>query len=136
VNHPRPHAPAALTTATALTLILLGGGCSAAASSGSPVLVAHNSSNPASTAQPAADSGMAGCTALLDTRQTAAGYSKARSEFLRSRWPDLRAAGTSYADLAVKLRSARDTDGYETVWFYQRLAMACARHGWKTATGR
>ena len=27
---------------------------------------------------------------------------------------------------AVRLLTARGTDGYETVWFYQRLAAACA----------
>jgi hypothetical protein len=31
--------------------------------------------------------------------------------------------------LAVQLLTARGTDGYETVWFYQRLAAACAQHG-------
>ena len=36
-------------------------------------------------------------------------------------WPDLRTAGTAYVDLAVALHTARGTDGYETVWFYQRL---------------
>jgi hypothetical protein len=30
-------------------------------------------------------------------------------------------------DLAVRLLTARGTDGYETVWFYQRLAAACAK---------
>jgi hypothetical protein len=28
----------------------------------------------------------------------------------------------------VQLLTARGTDGYETVWFYQRLAAACAQH--------
>lgn len=118
-------------------MILLGAGCSAAASNGSPVLVAPSSSNPA-TIQPGvtADSGIAGCTGLLGARKAAPGYPKIRSEFLRSQWPDLRVAGTSYVDLAVKLRSVRNTDGYETVWFYQRLSIACARHGWKTTTNR
>ena len=75
-----------------------------------------------------ADSGVAGCTALLSGHQVAAAdYPRIRSEFAASQWPDLRAAGTSYVDLAVKLRTAR-ADGYETVSFYQRLAIACARH--------
>ena len=75
-----------------------------------------------------ADSGIAGCTALLSGHQVAAAdYPRIRSEFAASQWPDLRAAGTSYVDLAVKLRTAR-ADGYETVSFYQRLAIACARH--------
>jgi hypothetical protein len=43
-------------------------------------------------------------------------------------WPDLRNAGTAYVDLALALPHARYTDGYETVWFYQRLSAACARH--------
>jgi hypothetical protein len=75
-----------------------------------------------------ADSGIAGCTALLSGHQVAAAdYPRIRSEFAASQWPDLRAAGTSYVDLAVKLRTAR-ADGYETVSFYRRLAIACARH--------
>ena len=37
-------------------------------------------------------------------------------------------AGTAYVDLAVALLTARGTDGYETVWFYQRLSAACAKH--------
>lgn len=77
-----------------------------------------------------ADSGGAGCAALSGAHQVAAtGYPRIRSQFAGSRWPDLRAAGTSYVDLAVKLRTARNTDGYETVSFYQRLSAACARHG-------
>ena len=60
---------------------------------------------------------------------TAAGYRQVRAEFAGSRWPDLRLAGTDYADLAAALLTARGTDGYETVWFYQRLAAACAQHG-------
>jgi hypothetical protein len=75
-----------------------------------------------------ADSGVAGCTALLSGHQVAAAdYPRIRSEFAASQWPDLRVAGTSYVDLAVKLRTAR-ADGYETVSFYQRLAIACAGH--------
>ena len=46
-----------------------------------------------------------------------------------SRFPDLRTAGTAYVDLAVALLTARGTDGYQTVWFYQRLSAACAKHG-------
>jgi hypothetical protein len=34
-----------------------------------------------------------------------------------------------YADLIVALQTAR-ADGYQTVWFHQRLSLACARHGW------
>jgi hypothetical protein len=76
------------------------------------------------------DSGLAGCTSLSGTRQVpATGYPKIRAQFAGSRWPDLRTAGTAYADLAVQLRHARYTDGYQTVWFYQRLSAACAKHG-------
>jgi hypothetical protein len=48
---------------------------------------------------------------------------------LASRWLDVRADGAAYADPAIKLRTARGTDGYEAVWFYQRLSDACATHG-------
>ena len=58
----------------------------------------------------------------------AADYPKIRAEFAGSRWPDLRTAGTAYVDLAVALHTARGTDGYQTVWFYQRLSAACAKH--------
>ena len=44
------------------------------------------------------------------------------------RFADLRTAGTAYVDLAVVLLTAQGTDGYETVWFYQRLSVACAKH--------
>jgi hypothetical protein len=40
----------------------------------------------------------------------------------------VRTAGTAYVDLAVALHTARGTDGYETVWFYQRLSADCAKH--------
>jgi hypothetical protein len=36
----------------------------------------------------------------------------------------------AYVDLIAALQTAR-ADGYETVWFHQRLSLACARHGWK-----
>jgi hypothetical protein len=60
---------------------------------------------------------------------TGANYPHIRARFADSRWPDLRSAGTDYVDLAMTLRTARTTDGCETVWFYQRLSVACARHG-------
>ena len=83
-----------------------------------------------------ADGGVAGCTALLSRHQVAAAdYPRIRSEFAASQWPDLRSAGTSYVDLAVKLRTAR-ADGYETVSFYQRLSVACARHEPNVAADR
>lgn len=83
-----------------------------------------------------ADSGAAGCAALLSGHQVAAAdYPRIRSEFAASQWPDLRVAGTSYIDLAVKLRTAR-ADGYETVSFYQRLTIACARHDQNVTAGK
>jgi hypothetical protein len=76
------------------------------------------------------DSGLAACAYPLSTQHvSAAGYLKIRAEFAGSRWPDLRTAGTAYADLATALLTARGTDGYQTVWFYQRLSAACAEHG-------
>src|SRR5580693_2539984 len=72
---------------------------------------------------------LAACAHPLSTHDiTAAGYRQIRTQFAGSRWPDLRTAGTGYADLAVQLLTARGTDGYQTVWFYQRLSAACARH--------
>jgi len=76
------------------------------------------------------DSGLVACAYPLSTQDvSAADYRKIRAEFAGSRWPDLRAAGTAYVDLAVQLLTARGTDGYQTVWFYQRLSAACAEHG-------
>ena len=76
------------------------------------------------------DRGLAACAYPLSMRDVpAAEYPKIRADFAGSHWPDLRTAGTAYVDLAVALLTARGTDGYETVWFYQRLSAACARHG-------
>ena len=76
------------------------------------------------------DSGLVACAYPLSTQDvSAADYRKIRAEFASSRWPDLRTAGTAYVDLAVQLLTARGTDGYQTVWFYQRLSAACAEHG-------
>jgi hypothetical protein len=75
------------------------------------------------------DSGLVACTYPLSTQNVpATDYPKIRAEFAGSRWPDLRNAGTAYVDLAVALLTARGTDGYQTVWFYQRLSAACAKH--------
>ena len=75
------------------------------------------------------DSGLLACTYPLSTHDVpAADYRKIRAQFAGSRWPDLRTAGTAYADLAIQLRNARYTDGYQTVWFYQRLSAACKKH--------
>ena len=77
-----------------------------------------------------ADSGLAGCTSLSSPHHVTVGdYPKIRAQFAGSRWPDLRTAGTAFIDLAIQLRHARGTDGYQAVWFYQRLSAACARHG-------
>jgi hypothetical protein len=77
-----------------------------------------------------ADSGLAGCTSLSNPHHvTADDYPKIRAQFAGSRWPDLRTAGTAFTDLAIQLRHARGTDGYQAVWFYQRLSGACAKHG-------
>jgi len=76
------------------------------------------------------DSGLADCTAVSGTRQVAAAnYPRIRAEFADSRWPDLRAAGTSYIDLVIKLRRPQYTDGYETVSYCQRPSVAYAKHG-------
>jgi hypothetical protein len=94
------------------------------------VLSCAHPSAPADSARPGApaDSGLAGCTSLSATRHVAvADYPKIRAQFAGSRWQDLRIAGTAYVDLAEQLRTARGTDGYQTVWFYQRLSAACAK---------
>jgi hypothetical protein len=76
------------------------------------------------------DSGLVACAYPLSTKDVpATDYPKIRAEFAGSRWPDLRNAGTAYVDLATALLTARGTDGYQTVWFYQRLSAACAKHG-------
>jgi hypothetical protein len=83
----------------------------------------------AAHSDPPHDSGLIACTYPLATQDVpATDYPKIRAEFAGSRWPDLRTAGTAYVDLAVALRTARGTDGYQTVWFYQRLSAACAKH--------
>lgn len=75
------------------------------------------------------DSGLVACAYPLSTHDVpVADYQKIRAQFAGSRWPDLRNAGTAYADLALRLPHARYTTGYQTVWFYQRLATACATH--------
>jgi hypothetical protein len=75
------------------------------------------------------DNGLVGCAYPLSTQDVpATDYPKIRAQFAGSRWPDLRNAGTAYVDLAMQLPTARYTDGYQTVWFYQRLSAACARH--------
>jgi hypothetical protein len=76
------------------------------------------------------DSGLAGCLTLSTPHRGAAlDYRVLRADFAGSRWRALRTAGVAYAELASQLRTARFTDGYQTVWSYQRLAAACAQHG-------
>jgi hypothetical protein len=78
------------------------------------------------------DRALAACTSLSGLNQAGApDFRKLRAEFAASQWPDLRADGTAYADLAIQLRTTPATDGEQAVWFYQRLADACAkqRHG-------
>ena len=77
------------------------------------------------------DSGLVACAYPLATQDVpAVEYRKLRAEFAGSRFPDLRTAGTAYVDLAIQLHKARGgTDGYQTVWFHQRLSAACAKHG-------
>jgi hypothetical protein len=75
------------------------------------------------------DSGLVACAYPLSAQHVpATDYPKIRAEFAGSRWPDLRTAGMAYVDLAMALRTARGTDGYQTVSFYQRLSAACAQH--------
>ena len=75
------------------------------------------------------DSGLVACAYPLSKHDVrVADYKKIRAQFAGSRWPDLRNAGTAYVDLALQLPHARYTTGYQTVWFYQRLAAACAKH--------
>jgi hypothetical protein len=75
------------------------------------------------------DSGLVACAYPLATRDVpATDYTRLRAEFAGSRFPDLRTAGTAYVDLAMQLLTAQGTDGYQTVWSYQRLSTACAKH--------
>jgi hypothetical protein len=75
------------------------------------------------------DSSLVACAYPLSTQDVpVADYKKIRAQFAGSRWPDVRNAGTAYVDLALQLPHARYTTGYQTVWFYQRLAAACAKH--------
>lgn len=83
------------------------------------------------TAYPAAptDSGLAGCTTLsLAHGVAAADWPAIGAEFAGSHWPDLRISGVTYVDIATELLKTRAYGG-ETVWFYERLATTCAKHG-------
>jgi len=80
------------------------------------------------------DSGLVACGLLSDRHSAAEPYSpRVRADFMHSRWPDLRTAGTAYTDIAQALHASPSAYGGETVWFYERLATACSRHhapGW------
>ena len=133
MNRATPHRLTAAMAFCLLAVIFPATGCGGAAPRGSPALGAGSASAQTGTTRrgEAADRGIVGCAALLGPHPAAArNYPTIRSQFARSHWPDLRAAGVAYAELAVQLQTAR-ADGYQTVWFYQRLSLACARHGWK-----
>jgi hypothetical protein len=139
MNRHRTYGPAALGILGLLASGLLAAGCgsvsSNAGSGGALVPAVDNQAHAARTSRlPAsADSGLAGCTAVLAMHQVpAGGYAKVRAQFADSRWADLGAAGTAYVDLAAALPHAR-ADAYQTVWFYQRLLSACVRHGWENS---
>ena len=109
-NHPARRRRAAIGAAAAIPALLLG------------ALGSTHAGTPK-------DSGLVACAYPLATQDVpAAAYPKLRAEFAGSRFPDLRTAGTAYVDLAVALLTARGTDGYQTVWFNQRLSAACAKH--------
>ena len=75
------------------------------------------------------DSGLAACTALAGGQPPAASdYPKIAVQFAGSRWPGLRLSGLAYAEIATQLLATHAYGG-ETVWFYQRLSAACAKHG-------
>ena len=75
------------------------------------------------------DSGLAGCSSALGAHQVAArDYPTIAAQFAGSRWPDLRSSGLAYVEIATKLRATHAYGG-ETVWFVERLAAACAKHG-------
>ena len=94
-----------------------------------PVLASTPMSRAGITAAAPRDSGLIACAYPLATQDVpAAEYPKLRAEFAGSRFADLRTAGTAYIDLATALLTARGTDGYQTVWFYQQLSAACASH--------
>jgi hypothetical protein len=75
------------------------------------------------------DSGLAACTSLAGGQPAAASdYPKIAAQFAGSRWPGLRISGLAYVEIATQLLASHAYGG-ETVWFYQRLSTACAKHG-------
>jgi hypothetical protein len=75
------------------------------------------------------DRTIAACVSLSGLNQAGVpDFRRLRADFASSQWPDLRADGTGYTDLAIKLRTAHETDGNMAAWSYQRLAATCAKH--------
>jgi hypothetical protein len=75
------------------------------------------------------DSGLAGCSSVLGAHRVAArDYPAIAAQFAGSRWADLRISGLAYVEIATRLRATHAYGG-ETVWFIERLAAACAKHG-------
>jgi hypothetical protein len=72
------------------------------------------------------DGGLAGCASLSGGQQV--DYRKIAALFASSQWPDLRISGLAWVEIVTKQRSMHAYGG-ETVWFYQRLSAACAKHG-------
>ena len=72
------------------------------------------------------DSGLAGCAAVAGADQI--DYRQMAAQFASSRWQDLRISGLAWVEIVTKQRSMHAYGG-ETVWFYQRLSAACAKHG-------
>ena len=72
------------------------------------------------------DSGLAGCAAVSGADQV--DYRKLAAQFASSRWEDLRISGLAWVEIVTKQRDMHAYGG-ETVWFYQRLSAACAKHG-------
>lgn len=115
--------------------VLAGMRAAAASAALAPVVIGAVPAAPAGAAVSAhppmvSDRGVLGCMALSRVHQVAAGqYPRIRAEFAASRWPELRLAGTAYVDLATALLRARHAYGGETVWFYERLSVACEERG-------
>jgi hypothetical protein len=75
------------------------------------------------------DRAIVACASLSGLNQAGVpDFRRLRADFAASRWLDLRADGTAYTDLAIRLRTAGETDGNMAAWSYQRLAATCAKH--------
>ena len=72
------------------------------------------------------DGGLAGCATVSGADEV--DYQQLAALFAGSRWPDLRISGLAWVEIVTKQRSMHAYGG-ETVWFYQRLSAACAKHG-------